>query len=238
MIFPDFYQFSQLGKQGNFVPVYEEWIADLDTPVSAWYRVCSDQPYSFLLESVEGGEKIGRYSFLGCDPLWILEARGDRTTQTYRDGTVKTFEGDPFDALDKCLQPYQPVKLPQLPAGIGGLFGFWGYELIRWIEPRVAVYPATDNDLPDGLWMQVDNLLVFDQVKRKIWAIAYADLRSPEVDLEVAYQQTCDRVSQLVHKLRSPLSRQNTLLEWQPPEGKDKEFTDIHTSNTPRAKFC
>ena len=176
MIFPDLSQFSQLAKQGNFVPVYQEWIADLDTPVSAWYRVCKDQPYNFLLESVEGGEKIGRYSFLGCDPLWILEAKGDRTTQTYRDGTVKTFEGDPFDALDNCLQPYQPVKLSQLPSGIGGLFGFWGYELIQWIEPRVAVYSATENDLPDGLWMQVDNLLIFDQVKRKIWAIAYADL--------------------------------------------------------------
>jgi anthranilate synthase component 1 len=77
MIFPDFSQFSELAKQGNFVPVYQEWVADLDTPVSAWYRVCAGQPYSFLLESVEGGEKLGRYSFLGCDPLWILEARGD-----------------------------------------------------------------------------------------------------------------------------------------------------------------
>lgn len=238
MIFPDFSQFSQLAKQGNFVPVYQEWVADLDTPVSAWYRVCAGQPYSFLLESVEGGENIGRYSFLGCDPLWTLEARGERTTQTYRDGTVKTFEGDPFDALDNCLQPYQPVQLPQLPPGIGGLFGFWGYELIRWIEPRVPVYPPTENDLPDGLWMQVDNLLIFDQVKRKIWAIAYADIRSPEVDLEAAYQQACERVSHLVNKLQSPLSQQTTLLEWQPPAGKDKEVADLYTSNTPREQFC
>ncbi|NET41976.1 anthranilate synthase component I [Okeania sp. SIO2B3] len=238
MIFPDFSQFSQLAKQGNFVPVYQEWVADLDTPVSAWYRVCAGQPYSFLLESVEGGEKIGRYSFLGCDPLWTLEARGDRTTQTYRDGTVKIFEGDPFDTLDNCLRNYQPVKLPQLPPDIGGLFGFWGYELIRWIEPRVTVYPSTENDLPDGLWMQVDNLLVFDQVKRKIWAIAYADLRSPEVNLEAAYQQACDRVSQLVDKLQSPLSQQDTLLEWQPPGGKSREVGDIYSSNTPREQFC
>ncbi|NEP81948.1 MAG: anthranilate synthase component I [Okeania sp. SIO3B3] len=238
MIFPDFSQFSQLAKQGNFVPVYQEWVADLDTPVSAWYRVCAGQPYSFLLESVEGGEKIGRYSFLGCDPLWTLEVRGDRTTQTYRDGTVKFFEGDPFDTLDSCLRNYQPVKLPQLPPDIGGLFGFWGYELIRWIEPRVPVYPSTENDLPDGLWMQVDNLLVFDQVKRKIWAIAYADLRSPEIDLEAAYQQACDRVSQLVDKLQSPLSQQDTLLEWQPPVRKGREVGDIYSSNTPREQFC
>ena len=86
--------------------------------------------------------------------------------------------------------------------------------------------------------MQVDNLLIFDQVKRKIWAIAYADLSSPEINLEVAYQQTCNRVSQLVDKLQSPLSQQNTLLEWQPPRGKNKKLTDIYTSNTARAEFC
>ncbi|MEL6472288.1 MAG: anthranilate synthase component I, partial [Cyanobacteria bacterium J06623_4] len=79
MIFPDFETFCTLAEQGNFVPVYQEWVADLDTPVSAWYKVCAGQPYSFLLESVEGGETLGRYSFLGCDPLWVLESVGDRT---------------------------------------------------------------------------------------------------------------------------------------------------------------
>ena len=224
MIFPNLAQFMALANQGNFVPVYQELVADLDTPVSAWYRVCAGQPYSFLLESVEGGEKLGRYSLLGCNPLWILAARGDRTTQTYRDGTQTTFVGDPFKVLADCLAPYQPVKLPQLPAGIGGLFGFWGYELIRWIEPRVPVHPATEADLPDGLWMQVDNLLIFDQVKRKIWAIAYADLRDPQVNRTVAYDLACDRVTQLVNKLRSPLSEPATLLAWQPPHPQNPDL--------------
>lgn len=243
MILPSFAEFSQLAKQGNFVPVYQEWVADLDTPVSAWYRVCAGQPYSFLLESVEGGEKLGRYSLLGCDPLWVLEARGDRTIQTFRDGTTEQFSGDPFTALAHCLAPYQPVKLPQLPPGIGGLFGFWGYELINWIEPRVPIYPLTEADLPDGVWMQVDNLLIFDQVKRKIWAIAYADLRHPDTNLEVAYQQACDRVNQLVNKLQSPLSEQATLLEWTPPgaakPGTSPSATALsYTSNTSQAEFC
>lgn len=236
MIFPDFQQFSELAKQGNFVPVYQEWVADLDTPVSAWYRVCAGQSYSFLLESVEGGENIGRYSLLGCDPLWILEARGEKTTQTYRDGTSVVFEGDPFQALTYCLKQVRPVKLPQLPPGIGGLFGFWGYELIKWIEPRVPVHPASESDLPDGLFMQVDNLLIFDQVKRKIWAIAYADLRDPDVNLESAYQQACDRVSQLVNKLQSPLSQQSTLIAWKPPGTGEGEIT--YTSNISQADFC
>lgn len=234
MIFPDFTQFSDLAKEGNFVPVYQEWVADLETPVSAWYKVCAGQPYSFLLESVEGGENIGRYSFLGCDPLWVLEARGDKTRQIHRDGNAIAFEGDPFKALAYCLKPFHPVKLPQLPPGIGGLFGFWGYELINWIEPRVPIYPASGDDLPDGLWMQVDNLIIFDQVKRKIWAIAYADLRDPDVDLAQAYKLACDRVKQLVSKLQLPLSGKDTVLEWTPPTGEGSEYT----SNTSREQYC
>lgn len=235
MIFPDFSAFSALAQQGNFVPVYQEWVADLETPVSAWYKVCAGQPYSFLLESVEGGENLGRYSFLGCDPLWVLETRGQRTTQTYRDASVTVFEGDPFQTLADCLKPYHPVKLPQLPPGIGGLFGFWGYELIKWIEPRVPVYAATETDLPDGIWMQVDNLIVFDQVKRKIWAIAYADLRDG-ANLEQAYQQAGDRVRASVNKLQLPLSGKDTVLEWTPPENATKPLS--YTSNTTAAQYC
>lgn len=239
MIYPDFSQFSALAKQGNFVPVYQEWVADLDTPVSAWYKVCARQPYSFLLESVEGGENIGRYSFLGCDPLWILECRGDRTLQVHRDGTKNVFNGDPFVTLTSLLESVNPVKLPQLPPGIGGLFGFWGYELIRWMEPRVPVYPTTDSDLPDGLWMQVDQILIFDQVKRKIWAIAYADLRASDVELQQAYQQACDRVTALVNKLQLPLSRQDTVLEWTPPQpAKEASLAAEYTSNISQADFC
>jgi anthranilate synthase component I len=196
------------------------------------------------LESVEGGENIGRYSFLGCDPLWTLAAKGDRTIQTYRDGTQVTIEGDPFAALASCLEPYHPVKLPQLPPGIGGLFGFWGYELIRWIEPRVPVYPATESDLPDGLWMQIDQLLIFDQVKRKIWAIAYADVRD-NANPQQAYQQAGDRVRQMVEKLQLPLSHRDTVLEWQPPERDKGDKEDKgdkgekeYTSNVTREQFC
>ena len=245
MILPNFSQFQQLAQQGNFVPVYQEWVADLDTPVSAWYKVCAGQPYSFLLESVEGGETLGRYSFLGCDPLWILECLGDRTTQTHRDGSTVVFDGNPFAALTHCLKPFHPVKLSHLPSGIGGLFGFWGYELIRWIEPRVPIHSLDckplETPLPDGLWMQVDQLLIFDQVKRKIWAIAYADLRDPEIDLAMAYQRTCDRVTQMVGKLQLPLSPQTTLLEWTPPRNSpmsSPHSPDVYTSNTSREQFC
>jgi anthranilate synthase component I len=234
MIVPEFDQFSRLAENGNFVPVYREWVADLDTPVSAWYRVCTGQPYSFLLESVEGGDRLARYSFLGCDPLWVLETRGDHTTQTHRDGSVDHFSGNPFDVLADCLKPYHPVKLPELPPGIGGLFGFWGYELIRWIESRVPVHAATEQDLPDGLWMQVDNLIIFDQVKRKIYAIAYADLRE-ERDLNVAYAKACAQVEQLVKRLKQPLDPAPIEMEIQSkPPAPPVEFQ----SNVTQAQYC
>ncbi|GAB4545456.1 MAG: anthranilate synthase component I [Pleurocapsa sp.] len=241
MIFPNFEQFCQLAQQGNFVPLYQELVADLETPVSAWYKVCAGQPYNFLLESVEGGEKIGRYSFLGCDPVWILEARGEKTTQTHRDGSVKEFTGDPFAILSECIESIHPVKLPQLPPGIGGLFGVWSYELIRWIEPRVPVYPATAEDLPDGVWMQIDNLMIFDRVKGKIWAIAYADLRDRDVDLKQAYQLACDRVTKLILKLQLPLPIEAKSLEWKsldPSVSEQNHPNLVYCSNTEKQHFC
>ena len=236
MIFPNFEHFSELAKQGNFVPVYQEIAADLETPVSAWYKVCAGQPYSFLLESVEGGENLGRYSFLGCDPVWILEARGNTTTQTHRDGSKNQFTGNPFEVLAECLATIKPVKLPQLPPGIGGLFGVWGYELINWIEPRVPVYPTTKDDLPDGVWMQVDNLIIFDQVQRKIWAIAYGDLRDSNQNLQQAYKEACDRVNKLILKLQLPLPVEATSLEWRSSTETKPEL--IYKSNTSKEQFC
>ncbi|MGF1512676.1 MAG: anthranilate synthase component I family protein [Elainellaceae cyanobacterium] len=233
-MFPAFEQFSELSQQGNFIPVYQEWVADLDTPVSAWYKVCAGQPYSFLLESVEGGEQLARYSFLGCDPLWVLEARGDRVTQTHRQGDQQVFTGNPFDVLANCLTPFKPVTLPQLPPGIGGLFGIWGYELIRWIEPRVTVHPPQAGDLPDGIWMQVDQLLIFDQVKRKIWAIAYADLRNPATPLRQAYDSACQRVNALVKKLQMPLAHSDTVLRWSSSGSEPVDYQ----SNVSQADFC
>lgn len=237
MIFPSFEQFSALATQGNFVPVYQELVADLETPVSAWYKVCAGQPYNFLLESVEGGENIGRYSFLGCEPMWVLEARGETTTQSYRDGRTEQHQGNPLEILEKCLASIQPVKLPELPSGIGGLFGVWGYELISWIEPRVPVTPPQENDLPDGVWMQIDSLLIFDRVKSKILVIAYADLRDSEVDLAQAYELACDRVNKLILKLKLPLPVEATALEWQSQPNQDSENPLKLSSNTSQADF-
>ncbi|MDX1976442.1 MAG: anthranilate synthase component I family protein [Pseudanabaenaceae cyanobacterium bins.68] len=225
-------EFLKLSEQGNFIPLYRELMADLDTPVSAWYRVCQGQPYSFLLESVEGGDRLGRYSLLGCDPLWRLEAKGDRAVQTFRDGSNQEFQGNPFEILGDCLSPILPVKLAQLPPSLAGLVGFWGYELIHWVEPTVPIYPAGSTDIPDGLWMQIDQLLVFDQVKRKIWAIAYGNLLA-NPDPAIAYAKAHQQLDTLVDKLRQPLDRSRTAISWIPGRG-ILEFR----SNVSEADFC
>ena len=239
MISPNFDQFAELACQGNFIPVYQELVADLETPVSAWYKVCAGQPYNFLLESVEGEEKLGRYSFLGCDPMWVLEARGNKTSQIHRNGSTTEYQGNPFDICNECLASIRPVKLPELPPGIGGLFGVWGYELIRWIEPRVPVNEPQKDDLPDGVWMQVDNLIIFDQVKRKIWAIAYADLRNSQTTLEQAYQRASDRVTKLMLKLQLPLPIEAKSLEWKSSGSTSTNDSGlVYCSNTDKQLFC
>ena len=239
MIFPNFAQFTELAQQGNFIPVYQELVADLETPVSAWYKVCAGQPFNFLLESVEGEEKIGRYSFLGCDPMWVLEARGNKSIQTHRDNSVEEYTGNPFEICDRCLTSIKPVKLVQLPPGIGGLFGVWGYELINWIEPRVPVNSPSEDDLPDGVWMQVDNLIIFDQVKRKIWTISYADLRDADVSLEQAYQDASDRVTKLMLKLQLPLPIEAKSLEWKSLDSRSSSDSSlVYRSNIDKQAFC
>jgi anthranilate synthase component 1 len=159
MIFPDFSQFQQLAQQGNFVPVYQEWIADLDTPVSAWYKVCAGQPYSFLLESVEGGESWDATVFWAAIRFgfWRLgESALPRHTGMQRLWNLMAT----LCSISLLPETVSTSQVTSVAARIGGLFGFWGYELIRWIEPRVPVHPDTEPDLPDGLWMQIDQMLI------------------------------------------------------------------------------
>ncbi len=120
---------------------------------------------------------------------------------------------------------------------------FWGYELIRWIESRVPVNSQDERNLPDGLWMQVDHILIFDQVKCKIWAIAYADLRHPHTDVKQAYESACIRVNQMVSKLSLPLKPEKTIVEWVPPGSsttgeRGRLNVQDYKSNFTKPQFC
>ena len=125
----------------NYVPLAKSWPADLETPLTTWLKVGNDNPPGVLLESVEGGETIGRWSVVASDPLWKVVIRGDELTRCWRNGQQEQFQGNPVEILRKMLEPYKSVSLPGLPQ-LGQLFGMWGYELIQWIEPSVPVsYP-------------------------------------------------------------------------------------------------
>ena len=219
-------------NQGSsFEPIWRRWPADLETPLSTWLKVGHSRPYGFLLESVEGGEQLGRWSFVASDPLWVLTSRGGNSSLDHRDGSSIKLQGNPFELLRELLLPYHSTPIPGLPP-VGQLFGFWSYELIQWIEPSVPVHPRGPDDLPDGCWMFCDSLLVFDQVRRQITAISYANL-SDGVDSSQAKAEASERLEALEQRLHQPLPAGISPLQW-----RDQSADQLPiTSNTTRAAF-
>jgi len=200
----------------NLIPLWKRWPADLETPLTTWLKVGQGRGHGVLLESVEGGERLGRWSFVVTDPRWILTCRGARAERRWRHGRHDELEGTPFQLLRQCLAPLRPKPVPGLPP-LGQLFGFWGYELIRWIEPTVPVHPTDPAGPPDGCWMLADSLLVFDQVKRQITAVAYADI-DPDGeaggDADRAWLQAAERIALLEGRMHAPLDPQVKPLDW------------------------
>ncbi len=196
--------FQSASKGANFIPLSKSWPADLETPLTTWLKVGNNNPPGVLLESVEGGETLGRWSVVASDPLWMVTVRGNQVTRCWRDGSSETFNGNPFEILRSLLKPYKSISLSGLPQ-LGQLFGTWGYELIQWIETKVPIYELTDKDLPDGIWMFMDKILIFDQVKRLITAVAYGNL-SNGASIEKAYAIACEQISELQGLLADPLN--------------------------------
>ena len=191
MYHPTLQETKKLAGQGNLVPVYREINADLETPVSAYLKVARS-PYSFLLESVEGGERMARYSFIGAEPYQVLKTGPG---QTY--GAV-----DPMVTLKAELDRYKLVPIPGLPRFHGGAVGFLAYDIIRYFEPRV---PMPDDDplaLPESVFMFTDTLLVFDHVKHTIKVVSHAHLYD---DVNNSYQEAVNRIDDMVSRLSSPL---------------------------------
>jgi anthranilate synthase component 1 len=223
---------AQAEAGSTFIPIWRTWPADLETPLTTWLKVGADSEHGVLLESVEGGERIGRWSFVVSDPLWTLTVRGDQAEQAWRNGDRKALRGNPFDLLRAALAPYSAPAIPGLPP-LGQLFGFWGYELIRWIEPSVPVHPTDPQGPPDGCWMLADSLLAFDQVKRQITAVAYVDLAQAGTDLEVAYAAAVARLDALEQRMHQPLPSGIAPLHW-----RDVGAIELPTrSNRSRAEF-
>ena len=211
---PDKETFLRLAGRGSVVPVYREIMADLETPVSAYLKI-ADGPYSFLLESVEGGEKWARYTFLGGEPSLVFESRG-REARVTREGRTETRAvDDPIDALREVMREHRPVELPGLPRFWGGAIGYMGYDAVRFIE-RLPGRARDDLELPELLFIVTKSLVIFDSVAQKIYVLAHA--RVGEEAPEAAYEEACARVDALIGKLRGPSVAPPRLPE-APPSG-------------------
>ncbi len=204
MIFPDFAGFSRLAAHGNLVPVYREIMADMDTPVTAFHKI-DDGRHSFLLESIEGGEKWGRYSFLGSSPSLIVRSKGCRV-ELLDNGNLTVMDcADPTTVLREIINGYQPVETPGLPRFCGGAVGYLGYDMVRHFE-KLDTGNADTIDAWDSWFMITDSLLIFDSVKQKIQVVANAHL-GEGISPEEAYSGAVARIDALVRKLRGPVSR-------------------------------
>jgi anthranilate synthase component 1 len=205
MLFPDYNEFSRLARTATLVPVAKTVAADLRTPVSAFLSVAADEPNAFLLESVEGGEKIGRYTFLGARPYMILRARGRQITLERigdRHGKKTQQEGDIFKIMDGLLREHTPAAVPGLPPFTAGAVGFFAHDAVRQLE-KLPVLAKDDLQMPDCNLMFFDRLLAFDHVRHEIFIIATADVRrqSPRQ----AYAQALRDIARIEKKLAAPL---------------------------------
>ncbi|MBC8287198.1 MAG: anthranilate synthase component I [Nitrospinae bacterium] len=213
MFKPSLEEFKQKAKSGNLIPVYKEILADLDTPVSAYMKIRGGE-YSFLLESIEGGEKWARYCFLGCDPSVVVSTKG-RTLTLIENGKTEQREiksGSPLSAVKEILARYQPVPSVGLPRFSGGAVGFVSYDMVRFFEdlPEETV---DDLDVPDSQFVITDTMLVFDNVSQTIKIVSNAFVEGD--DLEAVYKNTIQKISALEEKLKTPLARGTA-----PDEGK------------------
>ena len=205
MAIPPFEEFKHLAGQGNLIPVYEEIHFDWETPISA-YRKIDDGNFSFLLESVEGGEKWGRYSFLGSGPSHLFRSRGNEY-EILKNGRVlqKGKNKDPLRALEGFLGSFRAAPHDSLPRFFGGAVGYAGYDAVRSFEKIPDVLPS-DHTLYDCYFMITDTLLIFDNVKQKIKVMANVILDGARAPAE-AYREAEEKIRMIVARLRASTPR-------------------------------
>ncbi len=222
---PSLEEVSALAQHATVIPIYRELDADLETPVSAFLKVAHG-PYAFLLESVEGGERLARYSFIGTDPFLVVELddgvarlRSTGVRETLAASALASFGGadyyghpaqeqrvtfeDPLRFLANLLGRYRTVHLPDMPRFLGGAVGYLGYETIRYFEPRVPAAPQDTLGLPEAVFLFVDSMLVFDHLERTIAVVSHVHVEDG-VPLERAYAEAVERIERLVDRLRRP----------------------------------
>ena len=188
---PTLEQVREMAGQGNLCPVYQTINADLETPVSAYLKVARP-PYSFLLESVAGGERLGRYSFIGTEPYDVFSTGSDQPS-----GSV-----DPLTLVENEMNRYQVIPLEGLPPFHGGGVGYVAYDAVHYFEPRVPMLESDPQGLPESVFMFTDTLLVFDHLRHDIKVVSHARL---DGDIDAAYAEAVAKIDRMVDRLSRPL---------------------------------
>ncbi len=205
MYYPDLSLFRSLAAQGNLIPVFREIMADMDTPVTA-FRKIDDGRYSFLLESIEGGEKWARYTFLGSSPSVVIRSKGNTVEIVEAGNGVRQEEvADPLAFLRAYLQRYTPVEIEGIPRFFGGAVGYLGYDMVRHFECLPTGKPAVIGAY-DSYFVITDTLVIFDSVQQKIKVVSNAHLEDG-VSPESAYAQATVKIDAIINKLKGPLPR-------------------------------
>jgi anthranilate synthase component 1 len=204
-ITPSFSEFTKLAKHGNVVPVFAEFIADNETPVSAFKKLDSPEAsYSFLFESTEKNDVSGRFSFLGIDPRVVIKTYGHEL-QIVESGNERRVQitGDPLDEIGQLMARYQFVSRPELPRFSGGAVGFLGYEAIHFFEPKVPIAERDELQLPEIVFMITRILLIFDHRLRTLKIVANAFLE--DGSLEKVYARATDSIRAIMRQLAKPV---------------------------------
>jgi len=206
-IYPEFKEFVKLTKKGNLIPIYTEILADLETPVSGFLKICHSNKYAYLLESVESQEKIGRYSFLSTNPSVVFKSKGRLIEITeFKKKTKKikfTTKTSPLDEIKKVLAKFRYVSLKELPRFCGGFVGYMSYDAVRFIE-EIPDVNVDDLKLPDCLFMLSNDLVVFDHIENKIILVSNIFVENKQ-KIRSYYEQVEKKIRDLSNLLSSQI---------------------------------
>lgn len=225
MYYPSLEEFTSLAQENNLVPVYREVIVDMETPISLYQKICSGENYSYLLESVEGGERMARYSFIGENPFLIFQGKGNQV-EILHQGQKEIKKGNPLKILQETINGYQAASLPQLPRFQGGAVGYLSYDTVRWIEDLPSQKPD-DLQLPDLFFVFTDVILIFDHLQHSLKIVS--NVLIEDQDYLGAYQRGIEKIEKVIEKMekRASFTSYSTLASSSKPQLVKSNFTQI-----------
>ncbi|MDI6710980.1 MAG: anthranilate synthase component I [Bacillota bacterium] len=201
MIYPRYEEFRELARTYNIIPLAEEWLVDTETPISVFQKLSATRKVAFLLESVEGGERMGRYSFIGLDPAWELRIKDGQSVLSGKDGQAAALDGHPLDVLRGLMARYRSAPFPRPLRFHGGAVGYLAYDFVRYLERLPAANPD-DLGLPDGFFLFPRTVLVFDHLRHTLTVVHNAPV---EGDPAETFDAGCRDIAAVRELLARPV---------------------------------